>query len=183
MTDSVIARRYANAIFSIGNKAGKETLNKQGECLLSLGSALASSPDLELALKSPVVSADEKKSLLGKVLDKIEADKTVRNFCYLLADKERLSFLRDIVSCYRVLLDEARGVKRGVLTTAIELSDSKKQEILNDLQKKSGSEIELSFAVDKDILGGMILNIGDRVLDASLRAQLEILRDTFKRGE
>ena len=51
------------------------------------------------------------------------------------------------------------------------------------LQEKSGADIELTFAVDKDILGGMVLNMGDRVLDASLRAQLGILRETFKRGE
>ena len=65
----------------------------------------------------------------------------------------------------------------------MKLSAAKQAELKAALQEKSGADIELTFAVDKDILGGMVLNMGDRVLDASLRAQLGILRETFKRGE
>ena len=107
----------------------------------------------------------------------------MRNFCFLLADKERLAFLREIANWYGKLLDEAKGVIRGRLTTAVKLSAAKQAELKAALQEKSGADIELTFAVDKDILGGMVLNMGDRVLDASLRAQLGILRETFKRGE
>lgn len=140
-------------------------------------------PDLGQTLKSPVIGVEEKKAVLGKLLDKLKADQTMRNFCFLLADKERLAFLDEIAAWYGKMLDEAKGILRGQCITAVKLSNDKKANLKDALQKKAGADIELTFAVDKDILGGMVLKLGDRVLDASLRAQLGILRETFKRGE
>lgn len=183
MIDAVVARRYANAIFALGKKDGDDALGRRGECLAALGEMLAAAPGLDMTLKSPVISVEEKKAVLGKLLSKLKADQTLRNFCFLLADKERLIFLREISNWYGKLLDEARGVIRGRLTTAVKLSADKQSKLKKALEAKTGAEIELTFAVDKDILGGMVLKMGDRVLDASLRAQLGILRETFKRGE
>ena len=101
----------------------------------------------------------------------------------LLADKERLAYLGEIVDWYGKLLDDAKGIIRGTLTTAVELTDNKRAELKAELEKKAGASIELAFDVDASILGGVVLKVGDRVLDASLRAQLAILRETFKRGE
>jgi F-type H+-transporting ATPase subunit delta len=182
LTDTVVARRYANAIFAIGSKDGVEARDRYGSALSGLGEMLVASPPLAATLKSPVITAEEKKGVLGKLLDRLKADATVRNFCFLLADKERLGFLGEIAGMYGDLLDEAKGVIRGRLTTAVDLSKEKRAELKAKLEEKAGSVIELTFATDKDILGGMVLKIGDRVLDASLRAQLGILRETFKRG-
>jgi F-type H+-transporting ATPase subunit delta len=179
----VVARRYAGAIFALGKKEGDKSLARHGACLAALGEMIDVSPELALVLKSPVISIEEKKALVDKLLVQVKADSTVRNFCFLLADKERLAFLREITVCYGRLLDTAKGVLRGKLTTAVPLSGEKQVAVKTALEKKSGKAIELTFAVDKNILGGVVLNMGDRVLDASLRAQLGILRDTFKRGE
>ncbi|MDE7241338.1 ATP synthase F1 subunit delta, partial [Desulfovibrio sp.] len=119
---------------------------------------------------------------LSALLDKLGADKTMRNFCFLLADKERLASLRQIAEWYGILLDEANGVLRGKVITAIKLSKAKQEKLKAELAKKSGGDIELAFSVDPEILGGMVLAVGDKVLDSSLRAQLGILRETFKRG-
>ncbi|MBO4368691.1 MAG: F0F1 ATP synthase subunit delta [Desulfovibrio sp.] len=183
MINTVVARRYANAIFALGQREGDEVLTKRGECLASLKDMIAATPGLDLTLRSPVVSTEEKKAVMNKLLAKLKADKIMKNFCYLLADKDRLSFLRDIAVRYGELLDEKKGVIRGRVTTAIPLSPEDEKSILASLSKKSGGEIKLEFAVDASILGGMVLHRGDRVLDASLRAQLSILRETFKRGE
>ncbi|MBE6443015.1 MAG: F0F1 ATP synthase subunit delta [Desulfovibrio desulfuricans] len=183
MMNTVVARRYANAMFALGRKDGDAALNARGECLAAIGEMLAAAPALDLTLKSPVIGVEEKKALLDKLLTKLKADATLRNFCFLLADKERLAFLGEIAACYGKLLDEAKGVIRGQCVTAVKLSADKKSKLKETLQKKAGADIELTFAVDKDILGGMVLKMGDRVLDASLRAQLGILRETFKRGE
>ncbi|MBO4312699.1 MAG: F0F1 ATP synthase subunit delta, partial [Desulfovibrio sp.] len=96
MINAVVARRYANAIFSLSGKEGDKALASRGECLANLKSMITETPGLDLTLKSPVVSIDEKKAVVGKLLDKLKADKIMRNFCFLLADKERLAFLRDI---------------------------------------------------------------------------------------
>jgi F-type H+-transporting ATPase subunit delta len=183
LTDTVIARRYANAIFALGKEDGSDAISRYGDCLAALGAMLDESPALALTLKSPVINAEEKKGLLGKLLDRLKADAHMRNFCFLLADRERLACLREIARLYGNLLNEAKGIVRGTLLTAISLSAEKQAALRSKLEKKAGSGIELTFAVDKDILGGMVLKIGDRVLDASLRAQLGILRETFKRGE
>ena len=180
MTDAIVARRYAGAIFALGKQQGDEALSRYGSDLAALGDMLAASPKLDAALKSPVISIDEKKAVMGKLLKKIKADKTVSNFCLLLADKERLAYLGEIVG---KLLDDAKGIIRGTLTTAVELTDNKRAELKAELEKKAGASIELAFDVDASILGGVVLKVGDRVLDASLRAQLAILRETFKRGE
>ena len=183
MIDTVVARRYANAIFALGREEGDQALSAHGACLASLGEMLAVAPDLGQTLKSPVIGVEEKKAVLGELLDKLKADQTMRNFCFLLADKERLAFLDEIAAWYGKMLDEAKGILRGQCITAVKLSNDKKANLKDALQKKAGADIELTFAVDKDILGGMVLKLGDRVLDASLRAQLGILRETFKRGE
>ena len=176
MTDAIVARRYAGAIFALGKQQGDEALSRYGSDLAALGDMLAASPKLDAALKSPVISIDEKKAVMGKLLKKIKADKTVSNFCLL-------AYLGEIVGWYGKLLDDAKGIIRGTLTTAVELTDNKRAELKAELEKKAGASIELAFDVDASILGGVVLKVGDRVLDASLRAQLAILRETFKRGE
>ena len=183
MINTVVARRYANAIFALGKKDGDAALSSRGDCLASLGEMLVAAPGLDLTLKSPVIGVSEKKAVLDKLLTKLKADQTMRNFCFLLADKERLAFLSEIAAWYGKLLDEAKGIIRGQCITAVQLSADKKSKLKDTLQQKAGTDIELTFAVDKDILGGMVLKMGDRVLDASLRAQLGVLRETFKRGE
>ena len=183
MTDTVVARRYAHALFALGKKAGTPELEKQGKSLGDMDKLLAASPELDKIFKSPVVSVEEKRQVLTKLLESIGADKTMTNFCLLLADKGRLSSLRPIATCYGTLLDTEKGVIRGRLLTAVSLDAKKQAQLKTLLEKKAGKSLELAFDVDKSILGGVVLKVGDRVLDASLRAQLAILRDTIKRGE
>lgn len=182
MTDTVVARRYASALFALGAKEGGDARQRHGECLAELAEILSLEPKLGLALKSPVVEIAEKKAVMGAILDKLNADKTMRNFCFLLADKKRLAALAEIARWYGMMLDDANGVSRGRVITAIKLSPEKQNRIREDLKKKIGGDIELTFGVDPDILGGMVLAVGDRVLDSSLRAQLGILRENLRRG-
>lgn len=183
MTDSVVARRYANALFTLGKKAGTKELEHYGSSLVQMQNLLTASPELDKVFRSPVVSIKEKRKVVEKLLSKIAADKTVSNFCMLLADKGRLPFLREIATYYGTLLDTEKGVIRGHILTAVELDAKKQGQIKTLLEKKAGKSLELAFDVDTSILGGVVLKVGDRVLDASLRAQLAILRDTIKRGE
>lgn len=183
MTDSVAARRYANALFALGKKAGKKELEQHGASLDQLDGLLALSPELDKVFRSPVVTVDEKRHILGKLLGSIGADQTMTNFCLLLADKGRLPSLRHIATYYGALLDAEKGVLRGRLLTAVPLDAKKQGQLKSLLEKKAGKSLELAFDVDKSILGGVVLKVGDKVLDASLRAQLAILRDTIKRGE
>ena len=100
MTDTVIARRYAHALFALGKKAGTTELEQYGASLSQLDALLAASPELDKVFKSPVVTVGEKRKVLDKLLKSVKADKTMTNFCLLLADKNRLSSLRRIAACY-----------------------------------------------------------------------------------
>lgn len=182
MTETVIARRYAGALFSLGRKQGSDALEKHGQCLAELAALIQEQPRLGAVLKSPVVSPAEKKAVLKSVLDLLDADTTMRNFCYLLADKERLGVLKDIAGWYSILLDETRGILRGKVITAVRLTPEKQSHVRESLRSKTGKDMELVFSTDPEILGGMILAIGDRVLDSSLRAQLGMLRENLKKG-
>lgn len=182
MTDTVVARRYAGALFSLGKKQGGDALNSYGACLSELGRLITETPQFEQLLKSPVIGIAEKKAVMASLLEKLSATPTMRNFCFLLADKERLGSLKEIASWYGIFLDEANGILRGRVTTAIKLTPEKQQSLKENLRKKTGRDMELTFTVDPEILGGLVLAVGDKVLDTSLRAQLGILGEILKRG-
>ena len=177
MNGDIVAQRYAKALFALGQQEGMAKLEQYGENLSALEGVLEDSPELVRLFHIPVISVAEKQKVLSQVLDKLDVDPMIKNFCSLLAEKERLPLFEEIAEAFGKLLDEAWGVVRGKLLTAVSLSKEQQAGILARL------EIALKFEVDPSILGGVVLQVGDNVLDASLRAQLAILRDIIKRGE
>ncbi|MEG1610569.1 MAG: ATP synthase F1 subunit delta [Bilophila sp.] len=183
MKGDIVAQRYAHALFALGKEQGMDSLESYGKALTELVQTLGETPELARLFCAPVISIAEKKNVLRQLLDAFSADPMVKNFCFLLADKERLSSLEAIAVCYGKLLDEARGIVRGRLLTATELSAKRQAGILATLEKRTSKQLALRFEVEPSILGGVVIQVGDRVFDASLRAQLTILRDIIKRGE
>lgn len=182
MTNTLVARRYADALFALGRKQGKASLSGYGSSLDELARLCQEEPRFGHLLKSPVISVEEKKAVLTAVLDRLEADRILRNFCSLLADKDRLGEIPGIADWYNMLLDNENGVLRGRVITAIALSPERRESLKKSLEEKAGQQMELQFEIDPEILGGLVLAIGDRVLDTSLRAQLGALGDIMKRG-
>ena len=179
MNGDIVAQRYAKALFALGQQEGMAKLEQYGENLSALEGVLEDSPELVRLFHIPVISVAEKQ----QVLDKLDVDPMIKNFCSLLAEKERLPLFEEIAEAFGKLLDEAWGVVRGKLLTAVSLSKEQQAGILARLEKQTSKQIALKFEVDPSILGGVVLQVGDNVLDASLRAQLAILRDIIKRGE
>lgn len=183
MTDTLVARRYADALFSLAEKQSAEARDAYGAMLGELGRLVVEEPRLGAALKSPLIGVEEKKAVLAAILEKLDADRIFSNFCKLLADKNRLAELPGIADWYGILLDNARGIMRGKVITAIALTPEKQQNLKNSLERKANRHMELEFAVDPEILGGLVLAVGDKVLDTSLRAQLGALGAIMKRGK
>lgn len=183
MTENVVARRYAKALFAVAKKSSESDLDAFGKSLAELADVLDQAPEAMGFFKNPTFGADEKKAVLNELMGKLSVDPTVKNFCDLLADKERLPVLPAIAEVYKKMLEDEQGVVSGSLVTAVELSHERKKQIKDELAGKAGKELVLDFSVDKDILGGVVLKVGDKVLDASLRAQLHILKEKIKRGE
>eukprot|EP00831_Metopus_contortus_P037209 TRINITY_DN29335_c0_g2_i1.p2 TRINITY_DN29335_c0_g2~~TRINITY_DN29335_c0_g2_i1.p2 ORF type:complete len:130 (+),score=38.12 TRINITY_DN29335_c0_g2_i1:172-561(+) len=107
----------------------------------------------------------------------------VKSFCDLLADRGRVALIPAIASDYKAMMDAVSGVISGELITVSELNAERRSAIQANLEKQAGKKLELSFATDKSILGGVVLKVGDKVMDASLKAQLQILKENIKRGE
>ncbi len=183
MIGNVVSRRYASALFALGKEAGEEEMERYAATLNTLGEAVEESRTLADAFRNPVLSVEEKKKVVLALLEKAGGGTMERRFCELLADKDRLPLLSAIAADYGDLLDKAKGICRGVLTTAVELDAKRKAEIKAQLESQTGRKLELAWAADPSILGGLVLKMGDTVLDASLRAQLDNLRESIKRGE
>ena len=184
MTGNIVARRYAKALFTVALAQPEKGAKAQyGDDLARLAGLLENAPELTKIFRNPIFGVEEKRGVIVKILDKVAPSAMVRNFCLLLADKNRLAFLPEINASYGMLLDAAQGVLRGKLVTAVRLSDGVQKNVVDKLQKESGQKVVLDYEVDQDIIGGLMLKIGDKVLDASIRAQLQILKENIKRGE
>ena len=146
-------------------------MERYGATLNALGEAVEESRPLADVFRNPVLTVEEKKKVALSLLEAAGGGSVERRFVELLADKDRLSLIAAIAADY------------GVLTTAVELDDARKAAIKTQLESQTGRKLELAYAVDPAILGGLVLRIGDTVLDASLRAQLDNLRESIKRGE
>ncbi|MDR1947075.1 MAG: F0F1 ATP synthase subunit delta [Desulfovibrio sp.] len=183
MRGSIAARRYARALFSLGREKGLSELEGYAAALDSVSAALGESPELRNLFGNPVISAAEKIAVIDKLAGKLKVSGAVLNFCRLMADKKRLPELPAAAAAFNALLDVEKGVARGEIYTATELDEAEKTKLVGELGKKTGRIPALEFRVDPLILGGVVLKIGDLVMDASLRAQLSILKDTIKKGE
>jgi len=183
LSNNIATRRYAQAIFDIGQGKGQAGLEQIGKDLATLKGYLDVSSELENLFANPVFTNDEKAKVLSSLIEKGQVQETVKNFCLLLLEKGRLPNLAAIAETYRNMLDQLAGIVRSELVTAVELSSTRQEEIKKSLETKSGKKLAMNFSVDPSIIGGLILKIDDRALDGSLRAQINILRENMKRGE
>ncbi len=183
MREQVIAKRYARALFSLGQEKGDKELKAYGQDLANLTKVLNNTPDLLRIFKNPVIRTEDKKVLLKKILEKCNVGKVVQNFCLFLADKGRLPNFLEIQDYYNRLLDIHEGILRGKLITAIDLPSAKQKKVKEQLEKQLAQNLYLEYEKNEDILGGLVLRVGDKIYDASLKAQLEQLKENIKRGE
>lgn len=182
MKNRILAKRYAKALFSLADfnsPSGFASLQAYAKNLAGLDHALQVSPQLCKVLQDPVVTLFKKKQILKQLLSLMQADVSMANFCYLLADHNRLSLLSEIASSFDKLLDQAQNIVRGQVITAIELTEQRQNEMRTVLAGKSSAQLVLDFVVDPQIIGGLVVRLGDQVLDASLRATLLDLRRTL----
>ena len=190
MRSTTIAHRYAQALFDHAEAAGPEYSAVCRQMLENLTTALVTSPELASLLKNPVFTTVEKKAVVSRLLAWFDTSpvpdashRIFSNFCSLLADNNRLALIAEIAAAFTTMVYDKEQVARGTLSTATGLSEERKNSILAQLEKRFGCKIELTYKVEPSILGGVKLHLGDRVFDASLRTQLNILKDTIKKGE
>jgi len=167
-----IAQVYARSLFEVAKEHDK--LDVAREQLGEIADTVAESHDLQVFFFSPYFSTDEKVEGLHRALT--DADEAVVNFLELLIEKHRMPALFRIRREFDALWEQENRLLPVQVTSAIELDESTVQQIGDAIGKQTGRSIELTSEVDPGILGGIVLRVGNSILDASIRNRLEKLR-------
>ena len=171
---SGIAGRYATALFELARDSG--ALDQAAADIADLGQMIAESDDLDRLLRSPVIAADDQAKGMAAVLEKAGASQLVSKFVAVVAQNRRLFALRDMIRTFRALLAAHRGEIVAEVTSAHGLNDAQVDRIKAELTASMKTEVQVETAVDESILGGMIVKIGSRMVDSSLRTKIQNLR-------
>ncbi|KAF0227551.1 MAG: F-type H+-transporting ATPase subunit [Beijerinckiaceae bacterium] len=171
---SGIAGRYASALFELAREA--KALDKVNAALDSFTAMLDGSPDLDRLVRNPVFTADEQVAALTALLAKAKIDGLAANFLKLVAAKRRLFAVRGMIAGYRALVAEEQGIVSAEVTVAAPLSDKNRTAVLQALESQAGKKIALTEKVDPAIIGGLVVKMGSRMIDASLKTKLNAMK-------
>ena len=167
-----IAQVYARALFEAANDADK--LDEVREQVGQFADALQDNHDLQVFFFSPYFATEEKKQGLERAVT--GANETVRNFLELLVEKHRMPAVFRIRRELDSLWADANQLLPVTITSAVELDSSTVEGIGKAIGEQTGRKVELTTNVDPDVLGGIVLRVGNSILDASIRNRLEQLR-------
>jgi F-type H+-transporting ATPase subunit delta len=173
-----LAKRYAHALFELAQD--DKTVDVVSADLASLCRAMGASADLRRLVRSPVFSAGDQEKALRAILEKMGANGLTIKFVLLLAQKRRLRVLTQIVQAYEHLIATSRGETEAEVTAARTLSDAELAELKTVLKSRLGKEPRLHSKVDPTLLGGLVVKVGSRMIDSSLRTKLDGLRQAMK---
>ena len=167
-----IARVYARSLFEVAQE--RNLLDAIREQLGQFADAVDESRDLATFFFSPYFSSEEKKEALKRTIE--GAEETFISFLELLIDEHRMPAIFRIRDRYEVLWDEANRLLPVDVTSAVELDEDTVAAIGDRIREQTGQDVELSSHVDSGILGGIVLRVGNSILDASIRNRLNQLR-------
>ena len=173
-----IAQVYARSLFDVATEQGNvEVVREQ---LGQLADALDENQDLRLFCFSPYFSSEEKKRGLRAAIS--DVDPSVERFLMLLVENERLPLIGRIRREYDRLCDQAEDLLAVTVTSAVALDPAVISRLVEQISEQTGSRVELTEEVDPSIVGGVVLRVGNSILDASIRNRLENLRTEVARA-
>ena len=175
---SGLARRYASALFDLAD-ASKE-LDSLAEELRALKAIVEESEDLRRLINSPLYGRDQQAKAMASILEKAGASDLCRRFVLVVAGNRRLFALTRIIDAYLAELARRRGEVTAQVTAARELSEEQKDALTDALKKVVGAKVQVDLKVDQGLIGGLIVKVGSRMVDTSLRSKLERLELAMK---
>jgi F-type H+-transporting ATPase subunit delta len=174
-----MAGRYATALFELALEDKAVDAVKQD--LDRFDALIAESPDLNRLVRSPVFSADEQLKALTAILDKAGIKGIAANFLRVITTNRRLFAVRDMIRGYRTLLARHRGEVTARVTVAEKLNDKNLDALKSALKSVTGGrDIDLDVDIDPAIIGGLIVKVGSRMIDSSLRTKLNAIKLAMK---
>lgn len=172
-----VAVPYAKALLDVA-VAGR-SVAKLREQVKALAAAWQGSADLRMVFSNPTVTLDERRRVIDALATKFGLERSLRNFLMVLADKRRLRVFGDIAEEFLRRADEHEGILRARVHASSELSMVQKSKLTRQLQQQTGKKIELDVVVDGSVLGGLRIQVGSKVYDATLRTRLDGLRESI----
>lgn len=175
---AAIAGRYATAIFEIAREAG--ALGALEADVAALQSALAESADLRDLIASPLYGRDEQAAVIGALGTKMGLTPAIAGGLGLMASKRRLFALPQLLKALSAAIAEEKGEVTADVTSATALSTAQAEKLAEALKTKTGKTVKLNIAVDESLIGGMIVKLGSRMIDTSVKAKLASLQNAMK---
>lgn len=170
--NKLVSERYAQALLElVSDNLSKEDILKE---LLDITESVKGSDDLNKVMTSPVISDNEKKNVISKLFENT-TNKVILNFLKLLVDKNRFSMLESITKEYKNEINRLNNLLSINITSAIDLTEDEKSTIKNKLSNILNKNIELEWATNPDIIAGLVFEVGDNIIDNSLRHKLQDL--------
>jgi F-type H+-transporting ATPase subunit delta len=173
-----MAGRYATALFELALE--ERALDAVAADLARFDALVAGSADLQRLVRSPVFTADEQARALGAVLDKAGIGGLAAKFLRVVAANRRLFAARDMVKAYRALVARHKGEVTADVTLAERPSETHLAAIKDALKAVTKKDVQVDVEVDPSIIGGLIVKLGSRMVDASLRAKLNSIKLAMK---
>ena len=170
---NLIAKKYAQALVDL-TKDGRIQNDKILQDVNTISEILKTSQDLDSVLKNPVVSEEDKKETIEKVFSSEIAGLMV-NFLKVLVDQNRIQAFDEIVECFKDDLDKINNVSRISVTSAVTVNDDAKNRLKSKLEEKLHKAVTLDWQIDSSIIAGLVIKMGDNIIDTSLKHKLEDL--------
>lgn len=175
---SGLARRYAAALFELADQA--KALDATAADLRAVKAALQESADLRRLVRSPALGRDEQGRAMAVVLDKIGVSDLTRRFVAVVAGHRRLFALGGMIDAFLEDLAARRGELTADVTAATDLSAEQTASLTDQIRKAVGAKVSVRVTVDPELIGGIVVKVGSRMVDASLRTKLNKLQLAMK---
>ena len=171
------SERYSRALFEVANELND--LTKIESDAINFKTLMNSSIELNNFLQDPTKSIEIQKNVINLLSEKLVLSKIFNNFLLLLVEKRRIFFVKKIIDSFLSFCSKKRGEVKASLISSKELSQNELNEISNDLSKSIGLKIKFDYKVDKNLIGGLKLQLGSFMIDTSLKNKLKKLEQTM----
>lgn len=173
-----IAERYATALYDLGE--GEKALDAVADDLRGLQELIGESEDFRRLIRSPLILREEQWKAVESVLQKAEVNALTRRFVGVITENRRLFALPEIIAAYLRLLAERRGEVTAEVTSAVKLNEGQTKALEDALRSALGAKVSVQLNIEPEILGGLVVRVGSRMFDSSLRTKLTRMQLAMK---
>lgn len=174
-----LAKKYANALFDTAKEA--DLTDKVYDELVFVVETIKSNEELSSFLNSPLIKIEDKKDVISKLFS-VHVGNICIDFLFVLVSAGRFFVLDEILNQFSEIYNEEKNIVKPIITSAVELDDEQKNNLLSKLENKLNKKVIPKYAVDSEIIGGLIVEIGDKTIDCSLKSKFNNMQKQLTKG-